>query len=225
MAKQETTNRAGSAQMAKQKHKSDVTAARHERAKAVGDELNEKSAPARQARDERNEALQKQQLEQREKEIDLAEKEDEGSSKRKLEKPTLLDGKPGSGSGLKPGDWFAPKSNPGAAARVPMQALQPESLQSHGKGILGDKDLDNPPYDTGDPAEVDASPAGSRPEMVDKEAETKKADRATADFKTKDPDNPTVGAGGKKDATASPEPIGSRSRSKTNVSGGSNSGS
>lgn len=136
---------------------------------------------------------------------------------------TFHDGKPGSGAGLKPGDWHAPRSNPGAAARVPSQPLQPESLQSHGLGLLHDKDLDNPPFDTDDPEAVDEGPSGTSP-VMDKEAERKKADKASGRFKQLDPDNPTIGAGGRKDATASPNPIGSRTASKADVAGGSNPG-
>lgn len=73
----------------------------------------------------------------------------------------LHDGKPGSGAGLKPGDWHAPASNPGAAARVLDHPMQPESAQSHGMGIIYDKDLANPPYDQGDPKKTDEGPSGS----------------------------------------------------------------
>jgi hypothetical protein len=178
-------------------------------------------APVHKARAARKEALDADTKARREKMIDqYASKEDDGDN----ESITTHDGKPGSGAGLKPGMLHAPASNPGAAARVPSQPLQPESLQSHGHGILFDKDLDNPPYDAADPAEVDAAPSGSNPEAVDKEAEVEKAEAASPAFKQHDPDNPTWGAGGRKDATASPNPIGSRTRSKNNVAGGSNSG-
>jgi hypothetical protein len=134
-------------------------------------------------------------------------------------------GAPTEGVGLKPGDWHAPASNPGAAARVPDQPLQPESMQSHGKGILFDKDLSNPPYDTGDPLATDASPAGSRSPSntgvgggVDKETERKRLD-SPARAKELDPDNPT------QDATASPNPAGTTHSSHANRPGGSNPGS
>lgn len=211
--------------MAKRSTKEETRSARAKRTSADTDEAEKNNAPARKARDIRNEALREEIKAQRLAAVDLAaDEEDEKSSKRGAGKPHLLDGKPGSGAGLKPGDLFAPKSNPGAAARVPMQPLQPESLQSHGKGILFDKDLDNPPYDTGDPEETDAAPAGSVEGVVDKDAERKKAEKATPHSKQSDPDNPAVGARGKKDATASPNPIGSRHASKNSVAGGSNSG-
>ena len=56
------------------------------------------------------------------------------------------------------------------------------------------------------------------------DAERKKADRATSRSKQSDPDNPTLGAGGRADATASPNPIGSHHGSKNAVAGGSNPG-
>ena len=102
--------------------------------------------------------------------------------------------------------------------------MQPESLQSHGKGIIYDKDLDNPPYDTGDPEETDAGPSGSVADVVDKNAEVEKAQKATPRAKQADPDNPAIGARGRKDATASPNPIGQRHSSKNAVSGVSYSG-
>lgn len=177
---------------------------------------------ARSVRDEVREDRKKARKAELDEQVEKLEKEleenvpDEGDV-------TLHDGKPGSGAGLKPGDWHAPKSNPGAAARVPSQPLQPESLQSHGLGILHDKDLDNPPYDVDDPEAVDESPSGTPP-VVDKKAERKKAEKASAKFKQLDPDNPTIGGGGRKDATASPNRIGSRTASKADVAGGSNSG-
>jgi len=211
--------------MAKKASKETVAEARSKRTRATAEEETKRSAPARKARDIRNQHLKDQVKQERERQVDLAVEDDERGAKAKgSAKATLLDGKPGSGAGLKPGDWFAPKSNPGAAARVPSQPLQPESMQSHGKGILYDKDLDNPPYDTGDPEETDEGPSGSVGHVVDKDAERKKAEKATARFKQSDPDNPAIGARGKKDATASPNPIGSRHSSKNAVAGGSNSG-
>lgn len=208
--------------MAKRKSKEEVRQTRAARASADHEERAEASAPVRKAREIRKEAIDKATKEGREKQVDLmAEEKDD---KKEKEKVTLHDGKPGSGAGLRPGMLHAPKSNPGAAARVPSQPLQPESLQSHGLGILYDKDLDNPPYDTGDPLETDEGPSGSNPGVVDKDAERKKAEKASPRFKQVDPDNPTIGAGGRKDATASPNPIGSRTKSKNSVAGGSNSG-
>lgn len=209
--------------MAKKKSKEEVREARSNRSQADAAEQAKRSAPARKARDIRNTHLKESIKADRERQIDLAADRDEQETK-KASKPTVLDGKPGSGAGLKPGDWFAPKSNPGAAAQVLSQPLQPESLQSHGKGILYDKDIDNPPYDTGDPEETDEGPSGSQGHVVDKDAERKKAEKATPRFKQADPDNPAVGARGKKDATASPNAIGSRHSSKNAVAGGSNSG-
>lgn len=199
--------------------------------------------PVRKARAVRNDHMKDVTKKARERQVDrfAAEEEDapgfetdekgkvKGSNKKSL---TLHDGKPGSGAGLKPGDWHAPASNPGAAAQVPSQPLQPESLQSHGKGILYDKDLDNPPYDSGDPQLVDEGPSGSgspsnahaHSRSIDKTAEQHKAAKATPRSKQADPDNPAIGRGGKKDATASPNPIGSAHASKNSVAGGSNSG-
>lgn len=205
------------------KSKEEARSARAKRSAAANEDAAKKSAPARKARDIRNSHRQEQVKSARERQIDLAAKAEEDDTK-KASKPHLLDGKPGSGAGLKPGDWFAPKSNPGAAAQVPNQPLQPESLQSHGKGIVYDKDLDNPPYDVGDPEETDAGPSGAVEGPIDKAAERKKAEKATARFKQSDPDNPTIGARGRKDATASPAPIGTRNASKNAVAGGSNSG-
>lgn len=117
---------------------------------------------------------------------------------------------------IAPGTLVAPASNPGAAARVPARPLQPESLQSHGKGIISDKDTTNPPYNSKDPLHVDAGPSGSGSETntsggdVDKGAEREKAERQTSHDRATDPDNPTQGGEtGGKDATASPRPIGS----------------
>lgn len=211
--------------MAKKKSKEEVTEARSKRTKAAADERVKQSAPARKARQIRNEHLKEQIKNERMRQVDLHAEEEEKSAKAKTAgKPTMLDGKPGSGAGLKPGDLYAPKSNPGAAARVPSQPLQPESMQSHGKGLIYDKDLDNPPYDTGDPVETDEGPSGSVADVVDKKAERQKAEKATPRFKQVDPDNPAIGRGGKKDATASPNPIGTRHSSKNAVAGGSNSG-
>jgi hypothetical protein len=194
---------------------------RSARAQEEHEEAVERSAPAREARQVRNDALREQMNAARQRELDAAAQAEEEEDEKDV---ALLDEKPGSGSGLKPGDYFAPTSNPGAAARVPVQPLQPESLQSHGKGIVFDKDLDNPPYGTDDPEAVDAGPSGSNPRFVDKEAEVEKAEKATSRYKTSDPDNPAIGRGGKKDATASPNPIGSHRASKNAVAGGSNSG-
>lgn len=212
------------------------------RSQQAAADRHERNAPAREAREVRNQALRDQEVEKRRRQIDLTAKEEEvdgafetdekgkvtGKSKKEL---TLHDGKPGSGAGLKPGDWHAPASNPGAAARVPTQPLQPETLQSHNLGILYDKDIDNPPYDTGNPLETDAAPSGSGSPSntgtgrgVDKKAEREKAEKISAKGKQSDPDNPAIGAGGRKDATASPNPIGSHRISKSHVSGGSNSG-
>lgn len=210
--------------MAKKPSKEQVRETRAARAQEASDKAQKASAPARKARDIRNDTRKEEIKKERQKQIDLAAEEEESAKPKTARAVTLLDGKPGSGSGLKPGDHFAPKSNPGAAARVPTQPLQPESLQSHGKGILHDKDIDNPPYDTGDPEETDASPAGSVEGPVDKKAEREKAEKATPKFKQNDPDNPAIGARGKKDATASPNPIGTRHTSKNARAGGSNSG-
>lgn len=210
--------------MAKRATKEETRSVRAKRASADVEAATKANAPARKARDVRNDALRDEIKKQRLAQVDLAAEEEDKETKKAASKPHLLDGKPGSGAGLKPGDLFAPKSNPGAAARVPMQPLQPESLQSHGKGLLFDKDLDNPPYDTGNPAETDAAPAGSVEGRVDKDAERKKAEKATARSKQSDPDNPAIGARGRKDATASPNPIGSSASSKNAVAGGSNPG-
>ena len=211
--------------MAKRATKEQTKSDRAARASADNEEAAKKNAPARKARDIRNETVREQVKKSRLAAVEAAAAEDEADSKKKgTAKVHLHDGKPGSGAGLKPGDLHAPKSNPGAAAPVPSQPLQPESLQSHGKGILYDKDLDNPPYDVGDPAETDASPAGSVEGRVDKKAERQKAEKATARSKQADPDNPAIGARGKKDATASPNPIGSSASSKNAVAGGSNPG-
>lgn len=197
----------------------------------------ETETPAEAARRERGESLHDEVRKKADAAIDLADETEiddddpdgpietsEDGSPIAHRGVVFLDGKPGSGAGLKPGSRFAPASNPGAAARVPNQPLQPESLQSHGKGILHDKDLDNGAYTGGvDPAEVDAGPSGSHPDVVDKEAERTKADRATARSKQLDPDNPTRAYKGK-DATASPKPIGTHHTGKNSVAGGSNSG-
>jgi hypothetical protein len=61
----------------------------------------------------------------------------------------------------KPGDIIVPRSNPGAAARIPAKPLQPESMQSHGEGIIHDKDTVNPPYNVENAEEVDEGPSGS----------------------------------------------------------------
>lgn len=218
--------------MAKKQSKEQVREARHARAQEDHEARQKANAPVQKARDIRNTAMRKDAQDRRQAEVDLMTEAEGKDEKRKAEKPHLLDGKPGSGAGLKPGDMFAPKSNPGAAARVPMQPLQPESLQSHGKGILFDKDLDNPPYDAGDPELVDEGPSGSgspsnahaHSRSIDKKAEREKAEKATARSKQLDPDNPTRAVGGRKDATASPDPIGSRRSSKNDLAGGSNSG-
>lgn len=201
------------------KNSEDVKAERSKRAQDETEHREEAQEKVREARQIRREAQDEQVKAARDRQIDLAEAAEDDDEDRP--KPKMLDGKPGSGSGLKPGDWFAPKSNPGAAAQVPTRPLQPESLQSHGKGIIYDKDLDNPPYGDDDPEAVDASPSGSRPSAVDKDAELKKANKATSRFKQNDPDNPTVGARGK-DATASPNPIGSGTGRRP--AGGSDSG-
>lgn len=192
------------------------------RAKVEADDAVKRNAPARKARDIRNEAMKKNEIARRERILARASEEDEDA--KKAAKPTLLDGKPSAGAGLKPGDFFAPKSNPGAAARVPDQPLSPDSKQSHGKGILYDKDLDNGAFASGDPEEIDAAPSGSNPKVVDKAAEVKKAEKATGRSRMADPDNPTLGYKGG-DATASPNPIGSTHTSKSDLAGGSNSGS
>jgi hypothetical protein len=230
--------------MAKKQSKEQVRETRVKRTADADEKRAAADAPVRRARQIRNDHMKDEIKKSRERLVDrFAAQEDEdekgfetddkgkvkGGGKKSL---TLHDGKPGSGAGLKPGDWHAPASNPGAAARVPSQPLQPESLQSHGKGILYDKDLDNPPYDSGDPALVDEGPSGSgspsnahaHSRSIDKAAERKKAEKATPRSKQADPDNPAIGRGGKKDATASPNPIGSRHASKNAVAGGSNSG-
>lgn len=194
------------------------------------DELHKENEPAVKAREERDEAVRELMDKEHEKEVELAEalSEVEEESKGKVHK---LSAKPGSAAGLKPGDWFAPSSNPGAAAMVPTQPLQPESLQSHGKGILADKDLDNPPYNVGDPLHTDEGPSGSGSpsnlragKRVDKAAERKKAEGQTSRARTMDPDNPTMTGSGKPDPTASPLPIGTRGGGKNSRSGGSNPG-
>jgi hypothetical protein len=189
------------------KSKTQAQAERAERSKENSAKAHKANEPMKKAREVRKETLDAQAKEE----------------PKKAEKPHMLDGKPGSGSGLKPGDLFAPKSNPGAAARVPSQPLQPESLQSHGLGILYDKDLDNPPFDTGDPEVTDRGPFGIKDEEATDE-EARKAENATSRSKQHDPDNPAIGARGLKDATASPNRIGSKSR-KSDTAGGSNSGS
>lgn len=210
------------AQAAKAKRSSDTAATRAARSQEESAAQQKKNAPARKARDIRNQALRDSEKQRRDEMLDAHVAED--AKAKKAEKPTLLDGKPGSGAGLKPGDLFAPKSNPGAAARVPMQPLSPDSKQSHGKGILYDKDLDNGAFAEGDPEAIDAAPSGSNPDVVDKDAEVKKAEKATARSRMTDPDNPTTGYKGG-DATASPNPIGTHRRSKSDIAGGSNSGS
>jgi hypothetical protein len=209
--------------MAKAKTKEAVTQARAARSHDEHEARKKANAPVEKAREVRKAHIDEATKAERQKQVDLL-AEDDKADKKDKEKVTLHDGKPGSGAGLRPGQLHAPKSNPGAAARVPSQPLQPESLQSHGLGILYDKDLDNPPYDTGDPLETDEGPSGSNPGVVDKDAERKKAEKASPRFKQQDPDNPAIGAGGRKDATASPDPIGSRTKSKNSVAGGSNSG-
>lgn len=209
--------------MAKAKSKDEVREARGKRRQEQTAEAKKANKPADEARKVRNAARDERVKEERQKEIDRMVAAEEDSDKKSKGKVHTLKDKPGSGAGLKPGDLYAPSSNPGAAARVPDQPLQPESMQSHGKGIIYDKDLDNPPYDVGDPEEVDAPPSGSTP-RIDKEAERKKAEKMTPRAKQHDPDNPTLGAGGRKDATASPNPIGSSNQSKNRTAGGSNSG-
>jgi hypothetical protein len=204
------------------KSKTQAQAERAERSKENSAKAHKANEPMKKAREVRKETLDAQAKEEREAEINRG-VEDEKAQPKKAEKPHMLDGKPGSGSGLKPGDLFAPKSNPGAAARVPSQPLQPESLQSHGLGILYDKDLDNPPFDTGDPEVTDRGPFGIKDEEATDE-EARKAENATSRSKQHDPDNPAIGARGLKDATASPNRIGSKSR-KSDTAGGSNSGS
>lgn len=201
-----------------------ATAAAKEEAQEKQRAKQEKAAePIRKARQVRDEALNEQKKEETDRALKAAEAMEKADAE-KQPKPKLLDGKPGSGAGLKPGDWFAPKSNPGAAAQVPSQPLQPESLQSHGKGILYDKDLDNGAFAANvDPEVVDAGPFGLTDEDQT-EAERDKAERATSRFKQVDPDNPTMGAGGRRDATGSPRPMGSHRTSKNAVPGGSNSG-
>lgn len=220
--------------MAKSKSEEEVKDARAKRNAESQKALKRQNEGATSARDvlkaHRGEVKQKELEDQ----IAKAEAESEAKEKtKKSEKVHLLDStKVASGAGLKPGDLFAPKSNPGAAARVPSQPLQPESMQSHGKGILFDKDLDNPPYNEGDPEYVDQGPSGSGSPTndifsrgVDKEAEQRKAESLSSEGRQYDPDNTTVAAGGKKDPTASPHPIGTGAGSKTNTPGGSNSGS
>lgn len=221
--------------MAKKQSKEAVKEARGKRAHEEGERAHKASEPAREARDIRNESIKEEAKARRMAQIDLMAEEEESGRKRISAgqgKVTLHDGKPGSGAGLRPGQLHAPKSNPGAAAAVPNQPLQPESLQSHGLGILYDKDLDNPPYDVGDPEATDEGPSGSgsasnahaHSRTIDKQLERKKAEKATPRSKQLDPDNPAIGRGGKKDATASPEPIGTRNGSKNAQAGGSNPG-
>ena len=209
--------------MAKKVSKEQTREERSKRSQRSTEEAAKKNKPAESARKVRNDYNRKEAEERHQREVDImADAADADAKVKKAEKPTLV-GRPGSGAGLKPGDVFAPSSNPGAAARVPSQPLQPESLQSHGKGILYDKDLDNPPYDTGDPEATDEGPSGSTPEQADKEAERKKAEKATPRSKQLDPDNPARGRSGR-DATASPRPIGRHAKSRADVAGGSNSG-
>ena len=210
-----------------QKHRSAIVEKQKTARAARGQEEIENAADAQEASAEarsiRDEARKGDEADPLEEARRIRDEEEEAEAKQP--KPKLLDAKkPGSGAGLKPGDLFAPASNPGAAARVPSQPLQPESMQSHGKGIVFDKDLDNGAYAGQDPYEVDAAPSGSNPRTVNKALEVEKANTMTARAKTLDPDNPAVGARGK-DATASPNPIGTRSRSRADVAGGSNSGS
>src|SRR5687767_11735619 len=137
------------------KSKDQVAAERSERVKDRAEMAKETREKMETLREERKEAIKGQTEEQRERLLRDAEDQEE----EEQPDPYLLTGKPGSGAGLKPGDWFAPESNPGAAARVPAQPLQPESLQSHGKGILHDKDLENGPFNgVDDPEEIDAAP-------------------------------------------------------------------
>lgn len=217
------SNKRSKAQDVKETRAASTRASRANRAQEEGEAAAEASEPARRARDIRNDALKEQEKERRQAVLDQANESEERS--KKAAKPHLLDGKPGSGAGLRPGDFFAPKTNPGAAAMVPTQPLSPDSLQSHGKGILYDKDLDNGAFAAAaDPADIDAAPFGSNPDVVDKDAEVEKAEKATPKSRMADPDNPTIGYKGA-DATASPNPIGTRRRSKSDISGGSNSGS
>lgn len=206
------------------KSKEDITESRAERAEARNEELREQNKPSVEARQVLADHASEKQADENKRAMKRVEDEQAEAEKGKKGKVHTL-GKPGSGAGLKPGDWFAPSSNPGAAAQVPDQPLQPESLQSHGKGIIFDKDLSNPPYDTGDPLETDAGPSGTHSHStVDKDAERKKADKATSRSRMSDPDNPTDHARGKKDATASPNPIGTTGGKKNSRAGGSNSG-
>jgi len=179
--------------MAKAKTKEAVTQARAARSHDEHEARKKANAPVEKAREVRKAHIDEATKAERQKQVDLL-AEDDKADKKDKEKVTLHDGKPGSGAGLRPGQLHAPKSNPGAAARVPSQPLQPEG------------------------------PSGSNPGVVDKDAERKKAEKASPRFKQNDPDNPTIGAGGRKDATASPDPIGSRTKSKNSVAGGSNSG-
>lgn len=215
--------------MAKRQTKEHVKETRSKRAKQTAEEATKANVPAQKARDLRNTANREAAEKRHEEEVEAMERETESKAKTVKAKAVVV-GKPGSGAGLKPGDYFAPATNPGAAAMVPTQPLQPESKQSHGKGILYDKDLDNPPYDVGDPLKTDEGPSGTGSPSntgdgkgVDKAAERKKAERATPRSKQLDPDNPTRGRTGR-DATASPKPIGTHGRSKADVPGGSNSG-
>ena len=211
--------------MANIKSPSDVKEERAERARAAAEKRAKDNEKVVEARKTRKEHLAEVSKKESQRVVAAAEKDAEAIEEEKAgAKVHELSGKPGSGAGLKPGDWFAPASNPGAAARVPSQPLQPESLQSHGKGIIYDKDLENPPYDAGDPMEVDAPPSGILP-SIDKAAEVEKQEKMSSRAKLADPDNPTVMAGGKPDATASPNPIGSRGQRKADTPGGSNPGS
>lgn len=139
----------------------DVKAGRTSRAELAAAEAAERDAPAEEAREIQFQARRDEEAERAEAAIKEAQAKAEAAAEEDHPEPTLHDGKVGSGAGLKPGDWHAPASNPGAAAQVPSAPLQPESMQSHGQGILYDKDLCNPPYDLGDPLEVDAPPTGS----------------------------------------------------------------
>lgn len=214
--------------MAERKSAEQVKDDRATRSQKNSEAAHKQNEPAVKAREDRDKAVREVAEEEREARLAAAEEETEAEEPKKVHK---LTGKPGSGAGLRPGDWIAPSSNPGAAARIPTQPLQPEALQSHGKGILHDKDLDNPPYDLGDPVVTDEGPSGSgspsnlsHARTVDKAAERKKAESLSPRGRSLDPDNSTVGAGGVGDATASPKPIGTRGGKKNSRSGGSNPG-
>lgn len=218
--------------MAKKNRKSaeQVKEERATRAQERSETAHEANQPAVEARDIRDAAITEQQEAEFEEQVKRAEESNKATASDK-KKATVLS-KPGSAAGLKPGDLIAPSSNPGAAARIPDQPLQPESLQSHGFGILYDKDLDNPPYNEGDPAETDRSPSGSgspsnlgHARHVNKDAEVKKAESLSSAGRMLDPDNPSFTGAGTKDATASPRPIGTHRAGKNNRAGGSNSGS